>query len=146
MARQQYSEDVKAAAMADLMAGEQPAVVAQRYGLPPGTVRQWKNRMAVTLAVTPDVTPHDPPRVTAIQRPNVEDRQARIGSLIIELLQARLEAQLALARHITTNDAWVDKQTASDLASLDGHLHRTAVDVLDRLAGRRPERGNDTDG
>lgn len=134
MARQSMSEEVKAAALADLLAGEQPAVVAQRYGINRGTVKSWKARLASTDAST---APLDASVDAVIRQPAVEDRQARIGALIIQLLEARLAAQIAIAEHVRTNGTWINEQTASDLASLDGHLHRTTVDVLDRLAGSR---------
>ena len=143
--RRAYSDDIKAAAMADLLTGDQPAVVAERYGVRPGTVRQWKMR----LEVTPSVTNHVTDAVTVVQqRPTIEERQARIGSLIIEVLEARLEAQLAITKHVSTNGTWINNQTAADLATLDGHLHRTAVDVLDRLAAahRSSATNNDESG
>jgi hypothetical protein len=47
-----YSIEIKAAAIADLLTGEQPAIVAKRYGLPGSLVRKWKFRLG-----TPDGTP-----------------------------------------------------------------------------------------
>ncbi len=135
MPNQRVSEDIKAAAIADLMAGDQPAIVAQRYGVNRNTVQQWKQRMSPLLS--PNMSTIVSPEATIIHRPTTEQRQVRISELIIEVLEARLEAQLAITRHVQTNDTWLAKQTAADLAALDGHLHRTAVDVLDRLAGKR---------
>lgn len=139
MARQSYSADIKAAALADLYAGDQPAVVAQRYGLPAGTVRQWKNRMDVTA----DVTQRDN-RVTTHQ-PLVEQRQARIGDLIIRLLEAKLRASERLAHHFT-KAAWLDTQSAGELAALGQYLDQSAFAIGDRLAGRAQSDDHSSDG
>lgn len=132
--RQSYSEEIKAAAMADLMSGEQPAVVAQRYGLNRETVKTWKKRLEPITE--PAHEPITEPDTTIIRRPTYQLQQERIGSLIIQVLEARLQAQVAIAHHVRTNGTWINNQSASELAALDGHFHRTAVDVLDRLAGR----------
>ena len=44
MARTTIDPQIRAAAIADLLAGEQPAAVAATYGLDPTIVRQWKAR------------------------------------------------------------------------------------------------------
>lgn len=129
MARSTVSDEIKAAALADLHAGEQPAVVAARYGLPGATVRKWKERV-VTSIVTDRVTP-----VTTI-RPTAERQQERIGDLVIRLLEAKLRASERLAEHITNNAAWLDEQTAGELAVLGEYLDRSAFALGDRLAGR----------
>jgi DNA-binding transcriptional regulator LsrR (DeoR family) len=151
MARQQVSAEIKAAALADLLAGDQPAIVAQRYGLNRDTVNKWKQRLSTHLSVdmstdmSTDKCVDTPSETSLVRRPTIEDRQTRIGELIIELLEARLAAQLAIARHVETNDAWIFAQSAADMASLDAHLHRTAVDTLDRLASRRRPEDNSGD-
>lgn len=42
MARQSYSEEVKAAAMASLLEGQSVSAVAKEYEIPKGTVSNWK--------------------------------------------------------------------------------------------------------
>jgi hypothetical protein len=139
MAQQPIPAEIKAAALADLLAGEQPAIVAKRYGLNRTTVNSWKSRLTAfaDASTAPLDASANAPGTTLVRQPTVEDRQARIGTLILELLEARLVASIAIAHHIQTNDTWINVQTASDLATLDGHLHTATVAVLDRLADSR---------
>ena len=125
MVRPAINARKKAQALADLHAGDQPAVVAARYGFSGATVRKWKERL-----VTPDVTAG----VTVIQRPAIEAQQLAIGDLVLENLRAKLIATQRIAEHATTTD-WLDKQTAADVAELFECLDRSAVRILDRLAG-----------
>jgi hypothetical protein len=117
----------RAAALADLHAGEQPAIVAERYGLNPDTVRQWKTRF-VTESVTA-VTNRD-----TIQRPALERQKQRLGELLLGLLAAKLEASQAIAK-VASDPAWLKKQHAADLAELVRTLDATALALGDRLAG-----------
>lgn len=120
--------------MADLLAGEQPAVVAERHGLNPATVRKWKERLEVPAVVTPeDVTP-DVTVSRPVTRPRVEAQQREIGALILDLLAAKLEASAALAR-AASDPEWLRKQRGSELAALGAYLDATALAIGDRLAG-----------
>jgi hypothetical protein len=119
----------KAAAIADLMDGTQPAVVAARYGLNAATVRSWKARLDVPVA-TPVAT-----GVATVIQPSVETQQLEIGALIMENLRAKLIATQRIAEYATTQD-WLNKQTAADVAALFEALDRSATNILDRLAQR----------
>lgn len=128
----------KAAALADLLTGDQPAVVAARYGLPSGTVRQWKNRLVtdgVTESVTPSVT--RPGRVVTI-RPAIDAQQLEIGELVMDALRAKVIATQRIAEYVT-QPAWFDKQTAAEVAELFEALDRSAVSILDRLSRHRTD-------
>lgn len=127
MPASRVSPEIRAAALADLAAGEQPAVVAQRYGLDPSIVRVWKQRH-VTDGVTPVTS-----GVTTIQRPALEAQQLALGDLVLENLRAKLIATQRIAEHATV-PAWLDKQTAADVAALFTALDRSAIGILDRLA------------
>jgi hypothetical protein len=121
------SPDVRAAALADLQAGEQPAIVAAKYSLDAAMVRKWKERH-VTSDVTPvtrDVTP---------VRPTVEAQQRAIGSIVLDLLRAKLEASRAIAE-AAKNPAWLAEQPAAELAAFGQWLDSTAFAIGDRLAG-----------
>ncbi len=120
-------DEVKAAALADLATGEQPAVVAKRYGIDPAKVRVWKQRH-VTDLVTPGVA-----HGVALQYPAVEERYLTLSDLIEQSLRAKLIAVRRLAEHVT-DDAWLHKQTAADVAELFESLDRSAIGILDRLA------------
>jgi transposase-like protein len=128
------SPDIKAAALAALHAGEQPAVVADRYGINPNTVKSWSRRLADApdiAPVAPDIAPVAP---KPIARPSVEAQQRQIGSLILDLLAAKLEASEAIAKAACDPD-WLKQQPASELAALGQWLDSTAFAIGDRLAG-----------
>lgn len=142
MPRATVPPDIKARAIADLMDGEQPAIVAERYradGVTASQARKWKQRFvtpSVTESVTPSVT--KPP----IRRPAVELQQLEIGELIMANLRAKLVATQRIAEHVTI-PTWLDKQGASDMATLFEALDRSAVGILDRLAQRSALTGGD---
>ena len=118
---------VRAAVLAELHAGEQPAVVAAKYGLDAATVRVWKQRY-VTEAVTP-VTATEPTR-----RPALEAQKVHIGETILDLLRAKLKASQAIADAAADPD-WLRRQPAAELAVLGQWLDSTAFAIGDRLAG-----------
>lgn len=132
MSRLVVSAETKAAAIADLLTGEQPAVVAERYDLNPATVRSWKARLETSA--TPGATPHATPAATVVRRPVVDARQQTLAELVEANLRAKLIATQRIAEHVT-RDEWLDKQTAADVGELFGVLDRSAIGILDRLAG-----------
>src|SRR5580765_2054807 len=126
----QVPDEVKAAALADLATGEQPVIVAKRYRLNPATVRKWKERLDLP-DVTQDVTQSVTPVVT--RHPALEERYLTLAELIEQSLRAKLIAVQRLAEH-ATNDDWLHKQTAADVAELFESLDRSATGILNRLA------------
>lgn len=126
--------DVKAAAIADLMTGDEPAEVARRYRLKPDTVRKWKERY-VTASQHP-VTPVTPvtPVAAVVQQASVERRKQRIAELILDLLAAKLEASHRLTGYLS-DPAFLERQSFEQLVNLNGYLDRTALTLGDRLAG-----------
>lgn len=133
------SPEIKAAALADLATGEQPAVVAERYQLNFNTVRSWKIRNA-TLIATENATPAAP-----FRRPRQEAQQDAIGELVIDLLRAKLEASRAIAK-TACDSAWLVRQSAADLAALGDYFDATALAFGDRLAGGVPSDLDRADG
>ena len=136
MARDVTDPAPKAAALADLLSGEQPATVAKRYRLNPATVRSWKARL--DLPATADATEGQgvATGVAVMYRPEVEAQQLEIGELIMENLRAKLIATQRIAEYATI-PAWFDKQTAADVATLFEAIDRSAFGILDRLAQRQ---------
>lgn len=132
MGRPTISAQIKAKALADLHAGDQPAVVAARYGIDTAKVRVWKQRY-VTQTVTGAVL---------IERPNQLAQQLALGDLVMENLRAKLIATQRIAEHAATTE-WLGKQTAADVAELFECLDRSAVRILDRLAGGRSTDGDE---
>ena len=130
------SPDIKAAALAALLAGEQPAEVAERYGLNPSTVRSWKRRLSGEPATdrASDATNDASLQVVTVRRPRpLSVTQDLIAELIYDLLAAKMEASIAIAR-VVNNPAWLATQTPEGLAELGEYLDRTAFAMLDRLA------------
>jgi hypothetical protein len=127
----------RAAALADLQAGEQPAVVAARHKIDPDVVRQWKARY-VTADVT-HVTPAKP-----VVKPSIEVQKRTIGELVLDLLAAKLEASAAIAR-AASDPAWLERQSPAELAALGQWLDSTAFAIGDRLAGSTPDTDGSTD-
>jgi transposase-like protein len=125
--KRRISPDLRAAALADLLAGDQPAIVAERYGLDRNTVKQWKSRY-----VTGNVT--EKPARVPIQKPTVEAQKAHIGETILDLLRAKLKASQAIAEAVSDPD-WLVRQSAAELAALGQWLDGTAFAIGDRLAG-----------
>lgn len=131
MGKQIVSDEVKAAALADLATGEQPAVVARRYGLNRQTVKGWKTKVVEELQ--PVVEPDNRLQRQPIVYPAVEERYLTLAELVEQSLRAKLIAVQRLAEH-ATNDEWLQRQTAADVAELFESLDRSAVGILDRLA------------
>ena len=125
------STAIRASAIADLMSGDQPAIVADRYGIDSATVRVWKQRYVQKSddRVTDGVTPQP------IDKPALLHRQQRIGELILDLFAAKLEASAAIAQ-AARDPAWLATQSGSELAALGEWLDTTAFAIGDRLAGR----------
>lgn len=126
--------DVKAAAIADLMTGEEAPEVARRYHLNAATVRKWKERYVTSSQhpVTP-VTPVTP--VAGLVRPSsLEARKQRIAELILDLLAAKLEASHRLTAYLS-DPAFLERQSFEQLVNLNGYLDRTSLTLGDRLAG-----------
>lgn len=130
MPSSKVSPDIKAAALAALHGGEQPAEVAERLGLDREVVKKWAQR---ARNVSPEVSPEvSPPR--RIVRPTIEAQQRQIGELVLELLRAKLEASAAIAEAARDPD-WLKQQPASELAALGQWLDASAFAIGDRLAG-----------
>lgn len=130
---QRYSKEIKAAALADLASGEQPAIVAQRYGLNRDLVNKWKQRMSAPMSAPMSAQPSAP-----IRRPQVELEQQSLTDLVMSNLRAKLIATQRIAEYAATPE-WLDKQNAADVAGLFECLDRSAVGILDRLASaQRP--------
>ncbi len=131
MPRSTVSPEIRAAALADLHNGEQPAVVAARYGIDRGVVKMWKQRYVTDVVTIAEGAP-----VSVIHRPSLELQQLELGELVRLNLKAKLIATQRIADY-ASSPAWIDKQNASDMAELFEVLDRSAISILDRLADRQ---------
>jgi transposase-like protein len=117
MARSTYSDEVKAAVMAALLAGQSLHVIAREHGVPIGTIRSWKSRMHGG---------HDVASVT-------EERRQRIGMLLAEYLEESLQTLITQVR-FARNEDWLAQQDGSQFAVLYGVGADKALRILEALA------------
>ena len=111
-----YSDEVKAAAMAALLQGQAVSQVAKDYHLPEGTVKSWKHRNQVSKLVA-----------------EIAPQKREIGDLIIQYLQANLEALKAQAI-VFADPEWLKKHEASQLAILHGVMTDKAIRLLEAMS------------
>jgi transposase-like protein len=118
---EQYSEQIKAQALAALLAGQSAGEVARAFGIPAGTLKSWKSRQLRGESVATVAT----------------DVRERIGQLLLEYLQSTLET-LTAQQVVFRDPEWLRKQSAAEVATLHGIAVDKAVRLLEGLA--------DTDG
>lgn len=116
-----HSAEVRAQAIAAMLAGEAPASVAERLGVPLGTVKSWRSRDAQALvnsgaAVATDATP----------------KRDELGRLVSEYLRESLRA-LRAQSELFADAEWLKKQSAAELAILHGVLNDKVVRILSAL-------------
>jgi len=106
-----HPPEVKAAAMAALLAGQGTAEVARAYKLPESTVSRWKAKARKEAGRSDDV-----------------------GALLLDYLTENLETLRSQARTFR-DEAWLKKQSAADAAVLHGVMTDKAVRLLEALEG-----------
>ena len=113
----QYSAETKAAVIAALLSGQSVSAVADEYNIPLGTVKSWKSRQKNGDSVA---------KVATIKK-------EMIGDLILEYLAASLTTLKAQVE-MFSNEEWIAKQNAADVAVLHGVVTDKAVRLLEALA------------
>lgn len=121
-------EQIKAAALADLVLLS-PSAVAAKYGIKRATVYKWIEREEHIIS---DLAP-----LSNV----VELKKARIGALIVEYLEANLNALTAQA-YVTSDPAYINRQPAGELAILHGVFADKSVRLLEALQPRVAESGD----
>ena len=120
MSRTSYSDETKAQVMAALLAGQSVSKVAADLKIPYSTVGTWAKEARGLI------------RDSSIQK------RERIGELVVDNVEAALEATKALA-NVFADESWIRKQEASQLAVLYGVLSDKTVRVLEMLPeGEQP--------
>ena len=112
-----YSDQIKAQALAALLAGQTPAQVSALFGIPVGTLRSWKSRQLRGEGVATVAT----------------EKRERIGALLLEYLEINLET-LKVQQIAFRNEEWLIKQSASEVAVLHGVSFDKAIRLLEGLA------------
>lgn len=111
-----YSAETKAEVMAALLAGQSVSSVAREYKIPKGTVSNWKNR----------------------PKSGTQKKAEEVGELLVEYLHANL-ATLRKQVAFFSDEAWLKKQTASDVAVLHGVLTDKSIRLLEALGENVPD-------
>jgi transposase-like protein len=114
----EYSDQMKAQALAALLSGQSFGQVASMLGVPIGTLKSWKQRSAIT------------PNMDA---PDASERRARIGALLLEYLQTTLET-LGRQQLMVRDETWLHKQSAAEIAVLHRESLNGAIRLLEGLA------------
>gem|GEM_PF-1201847 len=116
MGRRSYSDETKAAVMAELMAGQSISEVAREYKIPRGTVGYWSAQLS---------PPNDQ------MRPN---EKSEIGALLFQYLCQTLET-LTTQQELFADETWLREQSASERAVLHGVSTDKAIRLLEALEG-----------
>lgn len=129
MTRGRYSEEVHAACVAALLAGQDITEVAGAYNVPETTLRSWKHR-ARQAGAEPIVAESD---------------RAEIGQMLI----AYMKEVIAAMRKQTVvfgDEEYLRKQPAGELAVLHGVIMDKAIRLLEALEGNGDETDEETAG
>src|SRR5262245_31842155 len=98
---EQYSDAVKAQALAALLAGQAIGEVARTFNIPSGTLKSWKSRQLHGESVATVAT----------------DVRERIGALLLDYVQTTLETLIA-QQMAFRNEEWLREQSAAEVATL----------------------------
>jgi hypothetical protein len=120
----EYSERIKAQALAALLAGQTFAEVARAFQVPIGTLKSWKQRSGVSSASLVDAV-------------DASDKKARIGALLLDYLVTTIET-LTAQQVVFADVDWLKTQSAGELAILHGVSVDKAVRLLEALTDDDP--------
>jgi transposase-like protein len=116
----EYSEQIKAQALAALLAGQSFSEVARAFSIPIGTLKSWKQRNIDLLDAS----------AVAV---DASTKKERIGALLLDYLVTTLET-LKAQQLVFRDDDWLKKQSAGELAVLHGVSIDKAIRLLEGLA------------
>lgn len=119
--RREYDEATKAAVVAALLAGQSISEIAEKYRLPEGTVKSWKNRQK------------DSPVATVATQ-----KRAEIGVMLFDYLCTILVSMKAQAEFFGDKE-WLSKQNAADAGVLHGIGVDKAIRLLEAFANTEEE-------
>lgn len=123
MARE-YSDETKGAVMAALLTGQSVSSVAREYNIPKGTVAYW--------------------RATVQQIPTQKADPGQIGALLLDYVHAALDT-LTKQMHVFSDEAWLKRQPASEVAVLHGVIADKTIRLLEGLADSAESQDDDMD-
>jgi transposase-like protein len=120
MAKTEYTDAVRAAAMTALLEGQSVSAVAKQYKIPKGTISDWKKK-AISYAA--DGVASEPTQ-----------KRGEIGDLLLDYLRTMLCTLKVQAEHFGDKD-WLREQGANELAVLHGVSTDKAIRLLEALSG-----------
>lgn len=123
----EYSDQIKAQALAALLAGQSFSEVARQMGVPIGTLKSWKQRNADALDAA-----------VAVDATSATAKKERIGALLLDYAIATLET-LKAQQKVFADEAWLREQSAGEVAVLHGVAFDKVVRLLEGLTGDAPE-------
>ena len=110
-----HSDELKAAVLAALIAGEGVEEVAEHFNLPLATVGTWKKEI-------------NPKQFETLRN----KKQKNFGDLLSSYLSETLETLSIQARHFRDKD-WLERQSAAELGVLHGIQTDKAIRLLEAL-------------
>ncbi len=123
----EYSDQIKAQALAALLAGQSFAEVARAFQVPIGTLKSWKQRNGDILDAATDA----PDASTA------STKKERIGALLLDYAIATLET-LIVQQRVFRDETWLRQQSAAEAATLHGVSTDKVLRLLEALADDSP--------
>lgn len=122
----EYSDQIKAQALALLIAGQSFSEVSRSLNVPIGTLKSWKQRNADAI---------DSVFVDAPDASTASAKKERIGALLLDYAIATLETLIAQQRAFADED-WIKDQSAEGAAILHGVSFDKTVRLLEGLADK----------
>ena len=119
----EYTPEVKAAVMAQLMDGQSIRGVSRDTGIPKTTIQHWNEELRAMVGRGPTV-------------PTAKKEQ--IHELLVDLLIAKLESLIALSEH-AGDKKWLTLQDASAVAMLLGVSDDKVMRMLEKFEGNESE-------
>ena len=111
-----YSKATKAAAMAALLEGQRPALVAKEFPrIPIGTIKSWARRLSKD------------------QVAEVASVKKELGQLVLENLKANLQASKVIIETASKDRDWLLKQSAEGIGVLYGIIADKGARILEVL-------------
>lgn len=115
MSKKRYPDEVRAAVLSALLAGQSINSVAREYNIPPGTISNWKNRPGIPTN-------------------GIQKRSEAIGDLLVQYLRTNL-ATLEKQAEFFGDEDWLRQQSASDAAVLHGVMTDKSVRLIEAMSG-----------
>ncbi len=119
-----YPPEAKARAIAALLVGGRPRVVAREHGIPESTVTTWRHRL----------------KTGKLRHEKKGGGRSDFGQLLSECLEASLRSLIAQSR-FAADPEWIRRQPAGELAVFFGALFDRTMRMLELLPAFLRDRG-----